>query len=753
MTRRAPPGLEAAAAHHRAGRLQEAARGYVAVLQREPDHVDALQLLGSVLDRLGHPEDALELLDRAVSLDRRHVAALINRSRVLRRLERHDEAAASARTATRQAPARAAAWTALAHAERARHHWTAAARAAQKAAGSSDSPASRALWAVCLAEAGEVDRAVEVAAAAPGAAALVDVGAALHRAGNTAAIPVLRQALARDPALPEAAAYLAATLLVSSPDEAATLAEGAARARPDWLWARYVHGQALAASGRPAQAVGPLLTAAAGLDEAYPALADVVGQLATPPADLGDALLALFARDDVDHQRLERAARQCLDTVDDDALGTHPLFIALLCRAVLVHPRWEERLLRLRATWTEARGPVQGLVALALQAWHIEHAWADDAEDTKRISALRSALTPLPDRPTDADVATAAALACYTPPDQIWTDEASRSAWRDTAVAPLIDAGIDAIATERRLAAVTSDLGGTDDAISQAVRDQYEHNPYPRLVGFPRSRPEPFAGVMHGRLPHAGPWPEGPVRILVAGCGTGRHALMTASTYSDAEVVAVDLSAASLGRAQRVAAEQQIDNVTFLRGDLLDLSGLRGTFDLVESVGVLHHLADPAAGLASLLTRVAPGGLVRLGLYSERARTGVVAARTLLAEAGIRGDTDGLREARRLLLALPDDHPARTVVHSPDFYSLSGLRDLVLHACEHRYTPHSLDALLQGAGLELLGWSLPSTAVAAAYRARFPDDPHMTDLARWDAFEQDAPRTFVGMYLVWCRVR
>jgi hypothetical protein len=46
---------------------------------------------------------------------------------------------------------------------------------------------------------------------------------------------------------------------------------------------------------------------------------------------------------------------------------------------------------------------------------------------------------------------------------------------------------------------------------------------------------------------------------------------------------------------------------------------------------------------------LAPGGLMQLGLYSERGRQDVLAARALLQEAGLT-DTDeaGLRAARAL---------------------------------------------------------------------------------------------------------
>ena len=64
------------------------------------------------------------------------------------------------------------------------------------------------------------------------------------------------------------------------------------------------------------------------------------------------------------------------------------------------------------------------------------------------------------------------------------------------------------------------------------------------------------------------------------------------------------------------------------------LGALGRTFDLIESNGVLHHMADPWAGWRVLLSLLRPGGFMRIGLYSEIARWGVVAARALIAQQG-----------------------------------------------------------------------------------------------------------------------
>lgn len=104
-------------------------------------------------------------------------------------------------------------------------------------------------------------------------------------------------------------------------------------------------------------------------------------------------------------------------------------------------------------------------------------------------------------------------------------------------------------------------------------------------------------------------------RVLDAGCGTGRHAHF-AATFGADEVVALDLSEAV--EAARVNLSPH-PNVHVVQGDLLRppfrTAADGGGFDLVYSIGVLHHLPDPEAGFRSLLRFVRPGGTIAVWVY------------------------------------------------------------------------------------------------------------------------------------------
>ena len=292
------------------------------------------------------------------------------------------------------------------------------------------------------------------------------------------------------------------------------------------------------------------------------------------------------------------------------------------------------------------------------------------------------------------------------------------------------------------------------DASSERVRAQYEENPYPRWLAL--NPPEP--GERRTRLlavcGEAGRGRfDGELDVLIAGCGTGRQAITAAFGYGPtAHITAIDLSGNSLAYAARMAQRYAVANIRFVQADILKLEGMGGSFDVIEAVGVLHHLADPIAGWRSLARRLRPSGLMAVAIYSERGRRDVVAARREIAALGLPPTPEGIRTLRKMVVEAPAD--ARdwrgTVRRFTDFFSLSGCRDLLFNVQEHRFTPVQVRDAVRAVGLELCSIDV-SPAAAATYRERFPGDPAMLDLANWDRFEADHPATFSGMIGIWCR--
>jgi SAM-dependent methyltransferase len=225
---------------------------------------------------------------------------------------------------------------------------------------------------------------------------------------------------------------------------------------------------------------------------------------------------------------------------------------------------------------------------------------------------------------------------------------------------------------------------------------------------------------------------------LVAGCGTGQQLIDVTMRYSHARILAIDLSLPSLAYAKRKITEAGVDTVEFGRADILKLRDIGRDFNVIDSAGVLHHLADPIVGWNVLLSLLRPNGLMRIALYSEIARQHVVAARQYVA----------IRRFRQDVLALSRDNIVRQVAMSGDFYSISDCRDLVFHVQEHRFTLQQIRVFLAASRLNFLGFDLNQQAINQ-YRTAFPDDPAGINLDHWHAFEQANPGTFGGMYQFW----
>jgi len=308
---------------------------------------------------------------------------------------------------------------------------------------------------------------------------------------------------------------------------------------------------------------------------------------------------------------------------------------------------------------------------------------------------------------------------------------------------------------ERELARDLPRLTEIDEGLSAVMRAHYEEHPYPRWLATWERAARPLPVVVRELFPHAGSFEaaDGPTHILVAGCGTGRHAVNVATRYSGAEVLAIDLSRNSLAYAAAQAEARGLRNLRFGQADLMGLGELAGGYHLIEAAGVLHHLADPLAGARVLRGLLAPGGFLRLGLYSRAARRHIAAARGVIEAAGFAADAPGIRAARQAILALPADSPARGASEELDFYSLAGCRDLLFNPHEVAFDIPEIAALIAALDVDFLGFEFFDRAPQRAYAARFPEDPAMAELANWQRIEEAAPDTFRFMYQFWCRAR
>ena len=301
-----------------------------------------------------------------------------------------------------------------------------------------------------------------------------------------------------------------------------------------------------------------------------------------------------------------------------------------------------------------------------------------------------------------------------------------------------------------------------DDAESCARRADTTSDPLPaHWTAFPYPPRLPTAGVPenirdgslrlfnHYLWGGNRSWSQGPLRVLVAGAGTGDATLAFAAQIAqanngaglpDAHVTHFEISAASIEVArQRVEHFGLQRYVTFVEGDLNDVARLTKfeRFDIINCVGVLHHLAEPLTVLQSLTSSLRDDGGMFLMVYGTYGRNGVreVSDAVDILAPRIQPDRtpeevfqDRLATVRLVLRELPDVHWLRlnnnllgglweqlaaeanaSIPTGPEYTPAldSVLYDTFLVERQEPLTITELAMMLKAAGLEAISFDMP----------------------------------------------
>jgi len=573
--------------HHTAGRLPQAETIYQQILQSSPKQPIALHLLGVIAHQVGKNDTAVDLITKALALKPDYAEAYSNLGLALQDLGKLDEAVASFHKALTIQPDYAEAHYNLGIALQGLGKLDEAVASYNKAlAIKPDYAEAHSNLGVALQKLGKLDEAVasfhKVIAIKPDAAlAHNNLGNALQELGQRhEAVTYHRRAVAFDPqndllwaGLAESVKYFSFTsvddnllqdlwnLLEQSTVDPYYLSQpiiSALRHHPDF--SRIVE---LTGSGKPEIGFN---------------YGDVAEQLSAIPLFL--RMLELNPIYDLEIERMLTFLRHAM--IEEVAAS-----------------KMKEKCLPFS-------------VALALQCFTNEYVFSETEEEKEAVEKLEQRIALLAKKGHPVPPSFVVALGTYRPLFSFpWAQKLSERKWTDN-IKSVITRQITEPLEERYLRDQIPCITPIQNTISKSVREQYEENPYPRWIKTDLAYKNRTLASILRESPlrfDLGDYvsPEHP-EILVAGCGTGQHSLFTASRFSNARVLAVDLSLSSLSYALRKTNEFGFSNIEYAQADITELGGLGRQFDLIECSGVLHHLGDPLAGWHVLVDLLRPGG-------------------------------------------------------------------------------------------------------------------------------------------------
>tara|TARA_Y100001934_G_scaffold60936_2_gene75454 strand:+ start:370 stop:2910 length:2541 start_codon:yes stop_codon:yes gene_type:complete len=372
-----------------------------------------------------------------------------------------------------------------------------------------------------------------------------------------------------------------------------------------------------------------------------------------------------------------------------------------------------------RASLSNNKCLINFQISLALHCFTNEFVYGETKEETLAIKMMEKQLQNSFNQQSQVSSYLIACLASYR--------SLYRYPWTKDISSPELDAllkrQVTEVNQESELRLNIPSLTPINNQISIAVQKQYEENPYPRWINT-RLAPKPMSieevlltlgFEMEIGLDQLSDHPK----ILVAGCGTGQHALGVASRFKNSQVVAVDLSLASLSYAMRKTKDYSFDNIDYMQADILTLEQMGKKFDLIESVGVLHHMESPLRGWRVLSNCLKPGGVMKIGLYGEISRRHIVKAREIISSMNIGTSHDELVNFREYIKATKEPSLV-PLKREPDFYNTSNFRDLVFNIQEHRFTAPVLFSCFDILNLRFLGFEYPTDVVKKYNEERYP---------------------------------
>ena len=393
---------------------------------------------------------------------------------------------------------------------------------------------------------------------------------------------------------------------------------------------------------------------------------------------------------------------------------------------------------------------IKFLLSLSIQCYLNEYIYEQSKEEIEKVKKINERIKGSLNNNNKIHDLEILCLSCYEPLSNFrWSRKINYS----DELNEIFELHLTQKENEKRLSETIKSISIVKNKVSKHVKNQYEENPYPRWMNLGLSfEPRNISQVINEsdlKLDFKKiKFPENP-EILIAGCGTGQHAITTASKYKNAKILALDLSFRSLSYAKRKANELKIENINFIQGDLLDLESLNRKFDLIESIGVLHHMDEPLKAWKILTNCLKNNNsLMLIGLYSDKARRHITQIKNKITNLKIKTNTENIIKFRKDLLE-SNNSKWDDIKTSPDFYTVSGVRDLLFHVKEHKFTISKIKEYLNELELFFLGFE--DKLIIEKFKEVYNGKIDLYNLDKWEAFENNNQRVFAGMYQFWCK--
>ncbi|MGD9924732.1 MAG: tetratricopeptide repeat protein, partial [Pseudorhodoplanes sp.] len=749
---------------HQSGHRADAERMYRDVLAAEPRNDAALHLLGALLHQSGRSGEAISLIRQAVAIDPRNPDYHYNLGLILLQSDRAADAIAHLAKAVELKSSYAEAHFELGNAYARLARWPeAAAQFRRLLALRPSDPAAQNNLALVLREQGLLDEAAALwervaTASSSFPLAQMNLGLVYKAMGRLEeAEASLRQTIELQPNLAQAHYNLASILVERDDTEGALQALRRAFDIDDTSETRQLFIRCVTTGTQiPLEPeLEPLLLRA--LTESWTNPRHLYA-LSRSYLEIQPAIASVLKRAESEQQD-PLPLHQFIRPETADHVGTNRLLLALISSTPVIDTNLERLLIRLRFSLldavrrqseadTLADSVVDLCCAIARQSFINEYIFNEAPEEASIVGIVTDRVeAALRDgRPVAPEAI--AMIAAYRPLHATPLLEHLTTFDAPPPLAAVMKQQIEEPLAERALRGAVVPLTpiGADVA---AVRQQYEENPCPRWVTTSRlETPVPIDRFLQQAFPHAPLRPlqkGGDLEVLIAGCGTGLDAITASQTISAAEILAIDLSAGSLAFAERQTRAFGLTNIRYAQADIGALASLGRSFDVIEAVSVLHHLADPWEGWKLLLSLLRPGGAMRIGLYSALGRRNIALAQDFVRNGNYQPDHEGMRACRRNLLRHSADSPLRKVLEFPEFYTTSECRNLLFAVEEHRVAIPDIASFLKENGLRFLGFDA-SLRVLKRYADEHPYDGAMSDLGAWHAFETRNPDSFATLY-------